>query len=100
MAGRDVRDRFRRRDLTVGTGCDVGTGRYGQILTTGREGRGKFCRRDGTVRGYFLDGTGRYELTVGEIVDGTGSRFHLTTILPSRPVVTVNTIPSINHEKP
>ena len=72
MAGRDVRDRFRRRDLTVGTGCDVGTGRYGQILTTGREGRGKFCRRDGTVRGYFLDGTGRYELTVVEIVDGTG----------------------------
>ena len=33
---------------------------------------GRFCRRDGTVTGYFLDGTGRYELTVVEIVDGTG----------------------------
>ena len=95
MAGRDVRDRFRRRDLTVGTGCDVGTGRYGQILTTGREGRGKFCRRDGTVRGYFLDGTGRYELTVGEIVDGTGPRFHFDGFtVPSRPVPSSPSIPS------
>ena len=69
-------------------------GRYGQVLTTGRDDRGRFCRRDGTVAGfvgtgrkgkfprrdgtvkcngrYFLDGMGRYELTVGEIVDGTG----------------------------
>ena len=63
MAGRDGRDRFRRRDLTVGTGFDGGTGRYGQVLTE-RDGRGRFCRRDETVRGYFLDGTGRVGITV------------------------------------
>ena len=112
--------------MTVGTGFDGRTGRYGQVLT-GRDGRGRFCRRDGTVGAgflstgrdgkgifprrdgtvkcngrYFLDGRGGYKLTVGEIVYGTG-RDHgsmLTKVLPSRPVVTVNTVPSINHEKP
>ena len=59
MAGRDGRDRFRRRDLTVGTGFHGGTGRYGQVSTTGRDGRGSFCRRDGTVGAGFVDGTGR-----------------------------------------
>ena len=61
----------------------------------GRDGRERFCRRDGTVRGYFLDGTGRYELTVGEIVDGTGPRFQFQdgVTVPSRPVVTINTVP-------
>ena len=113
--------------MTVGTGFVGGTGRYGLFLTTGRDGRGRFCRRDGTVGAgflstgrdgkgifprrdgtvkcngrYFLDGRGGYKLTVGEIVYGTG-RDHgsmLTKVLPSRPVVTVNTVPSINHEKP
>ena len=64
---RDGRYRFLRRDGTIGTGFDSGT-----------ERKGKFPRRDGTVKsngGYFLGGTGRYELTVGEIVDGTGPRF-------------------------
>ena len=83
MSGRDGRDRFRRRDLTVGTGFDGRTGRYGQVLT-GRDGRGRFCRRDGTagaglvdgmVRGYFRDGTGRCS-AAGDIFstgrDGTG----------------------------
>ena len=39
---------------------------------------------------------------IGGIVDGTGPRFHFDdgfTVL-SRPVVTANTVPSINHEKP
>ena len=112
MAGQDGRDRLRRRDLTVATGFDGGTGRYGQVLTTGRDGRGRFCRRNGTVGAGFVDGrdgkgifprrdgtvkcngrdflggTGRFELSVGDIVDGTG-RDHgsiLTTVLPSRPV--------------
>ena len=107
MAGRHGRDRFRPRDFTGGTGFDGGAGRYGQVLATGRDGRGTFCRRDGTVSGYFLDGTGRHGLTVGETVDGTGRdgtgpRFCFDDgfTVPSRAVVTVNTVPSINHEKP
>ena len=47
------------RDLTVGTGFDGGTGRYGQVLTAGRDGRGRFCRRNRTVGARFVDGTGR-----------------------------------------
>ena len=66
------------RDETVRTGFDGGTGHQGQVSTAGRDGRGRFCRRDGTIRGDFLDGTGRYESTVGEIVDGTGPRFHFS----------------------
>ena len=62
-------------------------------------GKGILPRRDGTVEcngRNFLDGNGRYELTVGEIVDGTG-RDHgsiLTTVLPSRPVPSLPSIPS------
>ena len=93
--------------MTVGTGFDGGTGRYGQVFSTGRDGKGIFPRRDETVKcngRYFLDGSGRYELTVGEIVDGTGwdgtgPRFHFDGGF-YRPVVTVNTAPSINNEKP
>lgn len=80
----------------------------------GRDGtvRGDFSRLDGTVKcngKYFLDGTGRYESTVftGEIVDGTGQRFHFDDefTVPSRPVRPVPSLPSIhtvlsiNHEK-
>ena len=103
------------RGGTERTGFDGGTGRYGQVLTTGQDGRGRCCRRDGTVQRQvlstgrdgkgtcpprdgtvnynardFLDGTGRYELTVGEIVDGQGRGGttvpFLMTVLPSRPV--------------
>ena len=60
--------------------------------------KGIFTRRDGTVKcngRYVLDGTGRYELTVGEIVDGTGPRFHFDGFtVPSRPVPSSPSIPS------
>ena len=91
--------------MTVRTGFDGGTGRYGHVLTTVRDGRDRFCRRAGTVGAGFVDGTGRYELTVGEIVDETGRDhhgwFHFDDgfTVPSRAVVTVNTVPSVNHEK-
>ena len=67
-------------------------------MSTGRDGNGMFLRRDGMVKCNgrdLLDGTGRHELTVGVIVDGTGrdDGSILTTALPSRPVVTVNTVP-------
>ena len=58
MAGRDGRDRFLPRDLTLETGFSGGTGRYGQRLT-GQDGRGRFCRPDGTVTAGFVNGTGR-----------------------------------------
>ena len=100
-----------KRDA-VKAGFDGGPGRY----------RGRFCRRDGTVRRFsrqdgtvkrngrdFSAGDGTYESKVGESVkvstvrNGTGQDHGsiLTTLLTSsRPVVTVNTVPSINHEKP
>ena len=77
-------------------------------MSTGRDGKRIFPRRDGTAKCNgrdFLDGTGRYELTVGEIVDETGRDhhgwFHFDDgfTVPSRAVVTVNTVPSVNHEK-
>ena len=103
MAGREGKRRFCRRDGTVGSGFDVRTGQDG----------GRFPRRDRTVKcngRYFLGGTGLYESTVSEIVTGckgTGPRFHFddgftvpSRPVSSRPVVTVNTVPSTNHEKP
>ena len=59
MAERDDKDRFWPRDLTVGAGFDGGTGRYGNVLTTGRDGRGRFRRRNEPVGAGFVDGTGR-----------------------------------------
>ena len=60
-------------------------------MPAGRNGVGRCSRRDGTVKsngGDFLDGTERDHGSI------------LTTVLPSRPVVTVNTVPSISHETP
>ena len=84
MAERDGREGYRRRDSTVETGLDGGTGRYGQVLTTGRDGRGIFCRRDGTVvLTTGRDGWGRFcrrDGTVGaRFVHGTGQYMDISS---------------------
>ena len=86
-AGFDGRDSFWPRDGTVWAGFDDGTGRYGQVVSTGRDRKGIFPRRDGTVRikgrwNCRWDGTGRDHGSI------------LTTVLPSRPVPSLPSIPS------
>ena len=70
----------------------------------GRDGRGRVCQRDGTVGARLVDGTGRWGDISSTGRDGTGPRVHFDDVfllshpVPSRSVVTVSSVPSINQE--